>query len=103
MIRKLVSTLAAILCVGSSAYADQPLVTENTSVCTSDYNEVAPFLYENFGEERQVAGVSTVYGTIIEIYANEMTGSWTIIEIEPNGTACMVDSGMMFMVHRPNV
>jgi hypothetical protein len=40
-------------------------------------------------------GLSQQHG-LLEVYASDTTGTWTIIVTNPNGLACMVASGQAF-------
>ncbi len=40
-----------------------------------------------FGEARLGSGMGS--GTIIELWASEETGTWTILQVFPNGMACV--------------
>lgn len=52
-------------------------------------------LADRYGERRQMAGLNGD-GTIVEIYANDATGTWTALIVQPDGMACMVAAGEGF-------
>lgn len=54
-------------------------------------------LADDFGEVRQSIGLSG-NNTIVEVYANLETGSWTILSTNASGLACMVASGAYFSI-----
>ncbi|MEO0486212.1 MAG: hypothetical protein AAF092_09900 [Pseudomonadota bacterium] len=52
-------------------------------------------LASRYGESRQSVGVAANQ-SVVEVYANDATGSWSILVTLPNGTSCLVASGMSF-------
>lgn len=52
-------------------------------------------LAQKYGESRQSIGVAA-NNAVVEVYANDGTGSWTIIVTLPSGQTCMVASGTSF-------
>lgn len=49
-------------------------------------------LAERFGETLQSMGVRGRDG-LVEIYASEATGTWTILVTDPEGVSCLMASG----------
>lgn len=61
------------------------------------HDRVIALLSGKYGEDRRSAGLAGAEGqAIMEIHANEETGTWTIIIIRPDGIACLVISGSHF-------
>lgn len=58
-------------------------------------DRVVERLASRYGESRQALGMAANQ-SLVEVYANEGTGSWTITVTLPNGTTCLVASGMSF-------
>lgn len=56
---------------------------------------VAARLAEGYGETRQSIGLGA-NNAVIEVWASDETGSWTITVTQPNGLACLVASGQAF-------
>ncbi|WP_291730046.1 hypothetical protein [Leisingera sp. F5] len=54
-------------------------------------------LAEKYGESRQSIGVGQK-GMVMETFASENTGSWTITVTTPNGMTCLVASGQSYEV-----
>ena len=54
-------------------------------------------LSEKYGETRRSMGLAEGRG-VVELYASEETGSWTILITSPQGTACMMAAGQAFQV-----
>ena len=57
--------------------------------------EIVRQLGEKFGETRRSAGIAQGQG-VVEIYASDETGSWTILITSPQGTACLLAAGEAF-------
>ncbi len=54
-------------------------------------------LVETYGETRRGIGIAR-QGAVMEIYASDQTGSWTITVTLPDGITCLVASGQAFEV-----
>ncbi|WP_027256402.1 MULTISPECIES: hypothetical protein [Leisingera] len=54
-------------------------------------------LAEKYGESRQSIGMGQK-GMVMETFASENTGSWTITVTTPNGMTCLVASGQSYEV-----
>ncbi|MEL6620435.1 MAG: hypothetical protein AAFY39_15275 [Pseudomonadota bacterium] len=52
-------------------------------------------LAEGYGETRQSMGLGA-NNAVIEVFASEDTGTWTITVTTPNGMTCLVASGQAF-------
>lgn len=52
-------------------------------------------LAEKYGETRQSIGLAA-QGSVVEVFASQETGSWTITVTMPNGLTCLVASGQSF-------
>jgi hypothetical protein len=53
-------------------------------------------LAEKYGETQRTMGYvgpPPAITSVMETYANEDTGTWTILLAKPDGTACMIASG----------
>ena len=57
-------------------------------------------LSEKYGETRRSMGLAEGRG-MVELYASEETGSWTILITSPQGTTCMMAAGQAFQVEPP--
>lgn len=49
-------------------------------------------LAERFGETRRGIGL-VQQGSVMELFASEATGSWTIVVTAPNGVTCLMAAG----------
>ena len=56
-------------------------------------------LWNDYGETKAMQG-RVDSKTVIEIFRNEETGTWTIIASDVDGKSCLVSSGD-FWVHNP--
>ncbi|MHA1528818.1 MAG: hypothetical protein ACTSVG_07345 [Alphaproteobacteria bacterium] len=54
-------------------------------------------LSEKYGETRRSLGVSEG-SRVVELYASDETGSWTILMTNPQGIACMMAAGQAFEI-----
>ncbi|MCG7622001.1 MULTISPECIES: hypothetical protein [unclassified Epibacterium] len=54
-------------------------------------------LAEKYGESRQSIGMGQ-QGMVMETFASNETGSWTITVTTPNGMTCLVASGQSYEV-----
>ncbi|WP_299949060.1 hypothetical protein [uncultured Ruegeria sp.] len=58
-------------------------------------DEVITRLAENYGESRQGIGIAR-QGAVMEIFASNNTGTWTITATLPNGLTCLIASGQSY-------
>lgn len=58
-------------------------------------DQVIERLTSRYGESRQSIGMAANQ-SLVEVYANEGTGSWSITVTLPTGITCLVASGMSF-------
>ncbi|WP_147127022.1 hypothetical protein [Shimia ponticola] len=61
----------------------------------ADRAMVVERLGTKYGETRQSVGVAA-NNSVVETYANDGTGSWSIVVTMPNGQSCLVASGMSY-------
>ncbi len=52
-------------------------------------------LGEKYGETRRSVGLAQS-GVVIELYASEATGTWTILGTDPAGVSCLLSAGEAF-------
>ena len=60
-------------------------------------DSVVKRLAERYGESRQSIGMGQ-QGMVMETFASNETGSWTITVTTPNGMTCLVASGQSYEV-----
>ena len=56
---------------------------------------IAEALAKNFGEARRTMGLAQD-NTVMELYASEKTGTWTLTVTMPSGMTCLVAAGNSF-------
>ncbi|MCX7561036.1 hypothetical protein OS190_15815 [Sulfitobacter sp. F26204] len=61
------------------------------------HDTVVARLAEGYGETRQMMGLGA-NNAIVEVFASEQTGSWTITVTVAGGLTCLVASGQAFEV-----
>lgn len=84
---------AAFLAMCSPAHAQQG------AFCGPRERIVAQ-LTDRHGETRRAVGLQQNM-QVMELYANDETGSWTIIVAMPTGVACLVSAGEEFHLSAP--
>lgn len=67
------------------------LAVAQTSNC-APFEIVNERLVSKYSEEQRTIGL-TSQGAVITQYANDETGTWTIIAVNPNGIACVLAAG----------
>ncbi len=65
------------------------------------YDNWVETLNSKYGETRRSSGISVQ--TVFETWANEKTGTWTIMSVYPNGRACVVASGENWQEDKPGI
>jgi len=65
------------------------------AVNCGDHSTVIASLAETWGESRQFIGLDA-NGTVVEAFASEETGTWTITVTRADGPTCLVASGEAF-------
>lgn len=57
--------------------------------------DIVDGLAERFGERQVMSGLNPD-GSMVEMFANTVTGTWTALIRQPNGMACIVAAGEAF-------
>lgn len=89
--------LFASLAVGAalSAPAAQAETTTTTARSCADRDKIVNRLETAYGEVRQSVGLGT-NNSMMEVFASEETGTWTITVTLPSGKTCLLASGQAF-------
>ena len=66
-----------------------------SQICAT-HEKIAAGLKQNFGEEVQAIGITSV-GALIEIYTSPH-GTWTVVLTIPNGPSCLIADGADFQI-----
>lgn len=61
---------------------------------------IANILSEQHGESIRAQGFTS--GTVLQMWANEETGTWTVITVHPDGASCVRASGGNFVTFDPS-
>ena len=85
-------TRIAALCLAISLL---PVTAEAQNNNCGPREKVLTTLAEKYQETRRSIGLAT-QGRVMEVFASEESGSWTIIVTMPNGITCLVASGQAF-------
>lgn len=80
--------------IGAMLLATQHAFAEGTRHC-ADRAQVVNRLSDGYGETRQSMGIGR-NNTVVEVFASEETGSWTITVTLPNGMTCLLASGQAY-------
>ncbi|UWR03405.1 hypothetical protein K3740_01465 [Ruegeria conchae] len=59
--------------------------------------DVIKRLAKTYGETRRGIGIAR-QGAVMEVFASDRTGSWTIVVTLPEGVTCLIASGQSFEV-----
>lgn len=70
------------------------LAAQNARNC-ADRDQVIERLADKYGESRQALGLGA-QGAMVEIFASDDSGSWTITMTMPNGATCLMATGQAF-------
>lgn len=80
--------------VGAMLLATQHAFAQQTRSC-GPRERVIERLMTTYGETRQSFGLGS-NNVLVETFASNSNGSWTIIATMPNGVTCLVASGQSF-------
>ncbi|KIN63679.1 hypothetical protein Z946_2552 [Sulfitobacter noctilucicola] len=90
-----------LLQLGALTAAAAVYLATTTDVAAQNARNCAPReavierLAQGYGETRQSVGLGS-NNAVVEIYASDETGSWTITVTAPGGLTCLVASGQSF-------
>ena len=60
------------------------------------FEPLAKTLADRYGETQQSGGMAEAAGqpnALMLVFANEDTGTWSLLRVTPDGTACLIASG----------
>ena len=80
--------------LGLSICATSIAQAQNLQHCATR-DLVVERLAQKYGESRQALGLGT-QGAMVEIFASEDSGSWTITVTMPNGSTCLMATGQAY-------
>lgn len=61
------------------------------------YSEITGFLTDQFGETLQSFG-SMFNGSVLFTFANNETGSWSVLIVAPSGVTCVMATGNSYSI-----
>jgi cation diffusion facilitator CzcD-associated flavoprotein CzcO len=70
-----------------------------TRTC-GERERIVHILADRYGETVRSRGLASAT-QVIEVYASEETGSWTITVTTPDGRTCLLASGQAYQAHLP--
>lgn len=72
-----------------------PAVAQAQVARCADHATMVRLLAERWGESRQAVALDAS-GALVEVFASEETGSWTIVVTAPAGPSCIYGAGHAF-------
>ncbi|MFW5654346.1 MAG: hypothetical protein ACOCYW_01695 [Roseicyclus sp.] len=88
------TVVAAAFTMALAAAAAAPASAQGQSMC-ADRAQVVGMLASRYGESVRGMGLAN-QNRVIEIFASDETGTWTITITMPNGTTCLMAAGRHF-------
>jgi hypothetical protein len=82
---------AAIVAITMGSGAGAPLQAVDPEVC-GPYADLRAMLAAQFGE-RPASSRRAGDGTVIELFASASADTWTMVNVQPDGRACVVAVG----------
>lgn len=92
---KTLITLGALVMAATLNLITTGMATAQQSRNCGPRELVVNRLAEGFGETRQSMGLGA-NNAVVEVFASEESGTWTITVTSPNGVTCLVASGQAF-------
>lgn len=84
----------AAVAIGLAATTPPAEAQAAREFCAS-HDEVVQRLHDRFGETLRSAGLHRD-DRLVEVYASEDTGTWTILVTRPDGVSCLLASGELW-------
>lgn len=85
------AALAAAASLGVSPAVAQTTTVAAQTVC-KPWREIVSELGDRYAE-RPVAYGTQPNGHLLQVFVSEQTGTWTLVTMRPNGTACLIGAG----------
>lgn len=92
--------LTLALGIGAILIATRPLHAEDAACGIRD--RVLDHLAATYGERRQALGLAGA-SQMVEVYASDSTGTWTLLVTSASGVTCMVAAGTGFAIDPPPI
>ena len=91
--------LALSLGLASIALVPRPAFPQNAPAQCGARDGVVAQLAERYGETRRSVGLAQ--NAVVEVFASDATGSWTIAVTTPDGQMCLVAAGQGYHADAP--
>ena len=88
---KMITKAALVGALAISCGISGPVFAQGSASC-ADRSLIVDRLSSKYGETRQSAGLNQNNG-MVEIFASEETGTWTILVTMPTGVSCLMAAG----------
>lgn len=82
--------IASLISLGMMLGVVTPALAQGASC--ADRTLIVERLSDKYGETRQSAGLNQNNG-MVEVFASDDTGTWTILVTMPNGMSCLMAAG----------
>lgn len=92
------TVLVLSLALASLALVPRPAFPQSAPPC-GDRAGIVAQLAEAYGETRRSWGIAQ--NAVVEVYASDQTGSWTIAVTTPDSQMCMVAAGQGYEADTP--
>ncbi|MGJ8544423.1 MAG: hypothetical protein ACSHWZ_03190 [Sulfitobacter sp.] len=95
--RRVVKIIHLLLLTAASALliAMSPEANAQTARHCGDRDSIVQRLADRYGESRQSIGLGA-NNAMVEVFASDQTGSWTITVTRADGLTCLIASGQAF-------
>lgn len=90
----MMTRMLCVLSVGIGAMTLSTAAEANQQSCAA-HEVIATRLADVYGERRQAMGLGG-NNAVIEVYASDESGSWSITVTQPGGPTCLVAAGQNF-------
>ncbi len=85
----------AVVTLSLAAATPQAEAQTQIQAPCADRDQVVAQLEERYGETLQSLGLHQ-NNALVEVYASEETGTWTILLTRPDGLTCLIAAGQMW-------
>lgn len=82
------------LAIGFGLLQASPIAEAQGSPACAQRDQVVQRLEQRFGETPQSAGVRQD-DALVEFFASDTTGTWTILKTSPDGQSCLLAAGRL--------
>ena len=87
-----VTALAVAVGLSAEPTAAQPPAHAGGAPPCKPWRELAAELGRRYAERPVALGLQS-NGNLLQVFASEATGTWTLVTMHPSGTACLIGAG----------